>query len=123
MEINNTYEDCTKEELLEKVLEYEKQLNGGSDLIRELNLMASLFAEELKKIRLGEGFYESDEEGKTSSGLILLSGDAKDKTFERIIVLFDKIDKIKALASMTFDSSKNGVEKAPKSLQDFALKK
>lgn len=30
--------------------------------------------------------------------LTFLSGDAKDKTFERLMVLFDKFDKIKALS-------------------------
>lgn len=81
-------------------------LNGSSELIQALNTASKVFADDLNMLCEGNAFEwvvsESDgeDEGKDTlkSNLTFLSGDAKDKTFERIMVLFDKFDKIKALS-------------------------
>jgi hypothetical protein len=72
-------------------------LNGSSELILALNTASKVLADDLNMICEGEDLYYMDVVGAKSK-LTLLSGDAKDKTFERIMVLFDKFDKIKALS-------------------------
>lgn len=72
-------------------------LSGSSELILALNTASRVFAEDLNIICEGGDVYEMGVVGAKSS-MTLLSGDAKDKTFERIMVLFDKFDKIKALS-------------------------
>ncbi len=78
-------------------LEYlEGCLNGSSELILALNTASRVFALDIDMICSGETT-EGIGEGERSL-LTLLSGDSKDKTFDRIMVLFDKFDKIKALS-------------------------
>lgn len=89
------------EGLEQPVVEYinylEGCLNGSSELILALNTASRVFADDLNIICSGEPVYDLDVPGAKSL-LTLLSGDSKDKTFDRIMVLFDKFDKIKALS-------------------------
>ncbi len=63
-------------------------LNGANELIVELNLTSRVFAKDLEFHRTGEG--EAKYIGKSD----------KTKKFEHVMTLFDKFDKIKALASV-----------------------
>lgn len=72
-------------------------LNGSSELILALNTASRVFAEDINIICEGGEIYDMDVIGAKSK-MTLLSGDSKDKTFDRIMVLFDKFDKIKALS-------------------------
>lgn len=94
-------------EVLDYIDYLESCLNGSSELIQALNTASKVFADDLNMLCEGTAFEwqageseEGDSEGKDviKVRLTLLSGDAKDKTFERIMVLFDKFDKIKALS-------------------------
>lgn len=69
-------------------------LNGANELIVELNLTSRQFAKDLEFHRTGEG--EAKYIGKSD----------KTKKFEHVMTLFDKFDKIKALAAVF-----KGVEK------------
>ena len=86
-------------------------LNGSSELILALNTASRVFARDLNLLCDGDAYsWEAEgEEDKAISRLTLLSDDAKNKTFDRIMVLFDKFDKIKAL-SMHFKDSKESTE-------------
>lgn len=89
-------EKLSKEQLA--YVEYlEGCLSGSSELILALNTASRVFADDLNMICEGGELYDMDLVG-AKSRMTLLSGDAKDKTFERIMVLFDKFDKIKALS-------------------------
>lgn len=82
-------EKLSKEQL--DYVEYlEGCLSGSSELILALNTASRVFADDLNIMCNG---FESEQ-----SALTFLTSDAKDKTFERIMVLFDKFDKIKALS-------------------------
>lgn len=89
------------ERLEQSIVDYidylEGCLNGSSELILALNTASRVFADDLNIICSGEPVYDLDVPGAKSL-LTLLSGDSKDKTFDRIMVLFDKFDKIKALS-------------------------
>jgi len=75
-------------------------LNGSSELIMALNTASRVFADDLNLICDGDAveWVSEGDSDVAKSRLTLLSADAKDKTFERIMVLFDKFDKIKALS-------------------------
>ena len=77
--------------LTDKQAEYIKWLEdgraGASDLIIELNLTSKVFAQDLMLIRSGFP-NESTYIGKAD----------KSKKFEHAMILFDKIEKVKALA-------------------------
>lgn len=62
--------------------------SGASDLIIELNLTSKVFADDLRLIRTNEG-----------QDALYIGKSDKTKKFEHAMTLFDKIDKIKALAS------------------------
>lgn len=82
-------EKLSKEQLA--YVEYlEGCLSGSSELILALNTASRVFADDLNIMCNG---FEPEQ-----SALTFLTSDAKDKTFERIMVLFDKFDKIKALS-------------------------
>lgn len=84
-----------------KYIEYiEGCLNGSSELILALNTVSRVFAVDINMLCDGdivEWVAEGDKD-VPKIRLTFLSGDAKDKTFERLMVLFDKFDKIKALS-------------------------
>lgn len=87
-------------ELLKYIEYLEGCLNGSSELILSLNTASRIFAQDLNLICNGESIeWRSDGENDTPKSLLtLLSPDSKDKTFDRIMILFDKFDKIKALS-------------------------
>lgn len=72
--------------LEEEVQHLRDCLNGANELIVELNLTSKVFAKDLEAYRTGEG--EIKYIGKAD----------KTKKFEHVMTLFDKFDKIKALA-------------------------
>lgn len=94
--------DVTK--LLPEILAYieylEGCLNGSSELIQALNTASKVFADDLNMLCDGDymDWVADGEKDVPKIKLKFLSGDAKDKTFERIMILFDKFDKIKALS-------------------------
>lgn len=75
-------------------------LNGSSELILALNTASRVFAEDLNMLCSDDTVIWTADGDKDLpvSKLTFLSGDAKDKTFDRIMILFDKFDKIKALS-------------------------
>lgn len=94
-------------EILAYIEYLEGCLNGSSELIQALNTASKVFSDDLNMLCSGEAYEwvtdviedgETEGKDKLKSNLVFLSGDAKDKTFERIMVLFDKFDKIKALS-------------------------
>jgi hypothetical protein len=93
-------ETAEKVELIKYIEYLEGCLNGSSELILSLNTASRVFAKDLNMICEGEAteWVADEDKDVIKSNLTLLSGDAKDKTFERIMVLFDKFDKIKALS-------------------------
>lgn len=80
-----------------------------------------MFADDLNMICEGGELYDMDLVG-TKSKMVLLSGDSKDKTFERIMVLFDKFDKIKAL-SQHFKGLEKDQEKSSGNTFEYVSKK
>jgi uncharacterized protein YrzB (UPF0473 family) len=103
----------------------ERRLNGASHLIQQLNMASDIMARDLSYIMdRNEITVLRDEEGneKFINNLIFLSSNKDSKVFERTMALFDKIDKIKALAQITVETSE---EKKPQkkltNLQDIAL--
>jgi len=72
----------------------EGQVNGASNLIKELNLISEGYAQDLMKIRTGQ----AGEEGKN---LNYIKPDKNDTIFARTMVLVDKIDKILAIEKAT----------------------
>lgn len=94
-----------------KYVEYlEGCLNGSSELILALNTASRVFADDLNMICTGDivDWVANGDKDMPKIKLMLLSGDAKDKTFERIMVLFDKFDKIKALSQHFKTAPKEG---------------
>lgn len=87
-------------EVLAYIQYLEGCLNGSSELILALNTASRVFANDLNFLCEGDSveWVADGEKDIVKSKLTFLSGDAKDKTFERIMVLFDKFDKIKALS-------------------------
>lgn len=84
-----------------KYVEYlESCLNGSSELIQALNTASKVFADDLNALCDDDAieWVADGDNDIPKSKLIFLSGDAKDKTFDRIMTLFDKFDKIKALS-------------------------
>lgn len=94
--------DITKlpPEILAYVEYLEGCLNGSSELIQALNTASKVFADDLNMLCGGDyiDWVADGDNDVPKIKLKFLSGDAKDKTFERIMVLFDKFDKIKALS-------------------------
>ena len=92
--------DSIPAEMVAYVEYLEGCLNGSSELILSLNTASRLFANDLNLLCGGEAiiWVADGDKDVPKSMLTFLSGDAKDKTFERIMVLFDKFDKIKALS-------------------------
>jgi len=76
-------------ELEKEVAELNKQLNGSSDLIKELNKTSSIFADDLRAIR----------EGKEEE-TVYIGKAAKSKKFEHVMVLIKEIAALKALAQI-----------------------
>lgn len=97
--------------------------SGASNLIKELNLVSNTFAEDLMKIRTGTVKTVSEGEGEETTNLIFLKDKATDKTFERVMVLYDKIDKIKALATLTAVKEADKADKPKRNIQDFVVNK
>jgi len=87
----------------------ESCVNGAGELIIEMNLTSKEFASDLRLIRNGEGG-QATYIGKSD----------KTKRFEHAMMLFDKIDKVKALAVITKEEPKS--EKPKKNIQDFKLR-
>lgn len=87
-------------EILVYVEYLEGCLNGSSELIQALNTASKVFADDLNMLCIGDyiDWIADGEKDVPRIKLKFLSGDAKDKTFERIMILFDKFDKIKALS-------------------------
>ncbi len=87
-------------EILAYIEYLEGCLNGSSELIQALNTASKVFAEDLNMLCDGDivDWVADGEKDVAKIKLKFLSGDAKDKTFERIMILFDKFDKIKALS-------------------------
>lgn len=104
----------------------ERRLNGASNLIQKLNMASDIIARDLSYI-MDRNEYSSvigqDGTEKLINNLIFLSSNKDSKVFERTMALFDKIDKIKALAQITVEQAT--VEKKPQkkltNLQDVAL--
>ncbi len=82
------YESASREEIIDYCRHLESCMNGASELIMELNLTSKVFADDLRYIRSGESG-EATYIGKSD----------KNKKFEHTMTLYDKFDKIKALAS------------------------
>lgn len=101
--------DGVSAECLAYVEYLEGCVNGAGDLIVEMNLTSKEFASDLRLIRTGAGA-EATYIGKSD----------KSKRFEHAMMLFDKIDKVKALAVITKEEPK--VDKPKKNIQDFKLR-
>lgn len=80
-------------------------LNGSSELILALNRASKVFALDLDKICDGDDY--EIKKTKSSEGedieteictLVFLSPDSKDKTFDKVMKLFEKFDSIKTLS-------------------------
>lgn len=109
-----------------KYLTYlEAKCQGASNLIAELNLMADAYAKDLAMIREGK-------DGAEGKNLTFMK---EGKSFERTLVLIDKIDKFKSLAKATAEPvvKKTELTKVPdeteikepakpRNIQDFAIK-
>jgi hypothetical protein len=62
-------------------------LNGASSLLVELNLISDGYAQDLIKIRTGKA-------GENGKNLNYIKSDKNDTIFTRVMVLFDKSDKL-----------------------------
>lgn len=85
-----------KKEVVKKLLDFYNlsQSNPIERLRNEMKEMSTVIAEDFKIIRT-EGEIISDEEGrKGESNLKVIGSNKNDKLFERIMIIFDKSDKI-----------------------------
>lgn len=85
-----------KNEVVQKLLDFYliAQSNPIERLRNEMKEMAAVIADDFKTIRT-EGEIISDEEGKEGdSNLKVIGSNKHDKLFERIMIIFDKSDKI-----------------------------
>lgn len=102
-------------EILAYIEYLEGCLNGSSELIQALNTASKVFADDLNMLCEGQTFAwvsgETGGEDMPVTQLKFLSSDAKDKTFDRIMVLFDKFDKIKALSQHFKGVTNSTIEK------------
>lgn len=85
----------------------EGQLNGSSNLIKELNLLADLYAKDLMLIRTGK-------DGPEGQNLTFMK---EGKTFERSLVLVDKAKIFAELAKLSRPPEAKAV-KEPGSVSD-----
>ncbi len=102
-------DSLTKEQVA--YIEYlEGGANGASDLIKELNLVSKAYANDLKQLRTGEG----------DNPLRFINKDKDSKIFERTMILFDKIEKIRVLSEYT-SAPVEQAGKPKKNIQDWVI--
>lgn len=123
IELSELEKLARKSEAVKSLLEFYNKslLDPAEQLKNEMKEMATVIADDFKTIRT-EGEVISEEEGKEGdSNLKIIGSNKHDKLFERIMIIFDKSDKIYNAISSGDKSSESNKTPAKKGHEGKAI--